>query len=156
MKKLVAILLLGTALVMPEIAFARDVAITAQMAPYSGHAAYVAVYVTKPDGTYDSTLHIAGQRTKYYRDLRGWYRSFAASGQSVDGVTGASVGSGQTLSINVTLADALIDAGYQIHVDSAVENGGYYPDDVVVPLTAASSGAPVAGTGYVQTLTVNM
>jgi hypothetical protein len=48
----------------------------------------------------------------------------------------------------------MIDAGYKIHVESAVEHGGEYPDDVVVPITSASQ--TVAGTGYVASLTVNM
>ncbi|MDB5529952.1 MAG: Tat pathway signal protein [Devosia sp.] len=156
MKKLVAILMLATAIVAPETAFAKDLSITAQMGPYSGRPAYLAIYVTKPDGSYDSTLWIAGQKTRFYQDLRNWFRGIAASGETIDGITGASVGSGQTLSVNVTLADALIDAGYQLHVDSAVEDGGYYPNDVVLPLSTASSGKPVSGSGYVQSLTVTM
>jgi hypothetical protein len=156
MKKLIAILMLATAIVAPEAAFAKDLSVTAQMGNYSGRPAFLAIYVTKPDGTYDSTLWIAGQKTRYYQDLRNWFRGISNSGESIDGITGASVGSGQTLNVNVTLADALIDAGYQLHVDSAVEDGGYYPNDVVLPLSAASSGKPVAGTGYLQTLTVTM
>ena len=50
--------------------------------------------------------------------------------------------------------DAMIDAGYQIHVESAVENGGDYPDDAVAPVSATPQ--QVAGTGYVGRLTVSM
>ncbi|NLH79996.1 MAG: DUF2271 domain-containing protein, partial [Phyllobacteriaceae bacterium] len=46
-------------------------------------------------------------------------------------------------------------AGYVVHVDTAVEDGRDYPSDVVVPLTAAQSGKPVAGKGYVKTLKVS-
>ena len=70
-----------------------------------------------------------------------------------DGVSGASVGSGRTLKVSVELEDTLIDAGYQIRIDSSVEDMGDVPADVVVPLTTAGAGKPVACNGYVKSLT---
>ena len=154
MKQLVAALLLATALVSPTLAMAKDVTITTQMTNYSGNAAYLAIYLTKPDGSYDSTLWVSGTKTRYLGDLRGWIRAMGSATVNIDGITGASVGSGQTLTIHTNLADTMIDAGYQIHVESAVEHGGEYPDDAVAPV--ATTSAPVAGSGYVQTLTVSM
>lgn len=156
MKKLAAVLMLATALVTPSLAYARDITINAQLVGYRGPAAYLAVYVTNPDGTYHSTLWVAGGKAKYYRHLREWARGISASGDGIDGITGASVGSGRSLSINASIADALIDAGHEIHVDSAVENGGEFSSDVVVPLTQASSGARIAGSGYVDSIVVSM
>jgi len=155
MKKLAA-LVVATALATPGLAYAQDVTIEAQIASYRGPNAYFAIYVTKPDGSYDSTLWVAGQSQRYYRHLRDWVRGISAAQGNIDGISGASVGGGQTFRTTVTLADSLIDAGYQIHVDSAVEGGGEYPNDIVLPLTRANSGQPAAGTGYVQSLTVTM
>ena len=78
----------------------------------------------------------------------------SATAAEIHTVTGASVGSGQTLTLHVSLADAMIDAGYQLHVDSAVEHGGIYEDDAVIGL--ASGSKQVSGTGYVSTLSVKM
>lgn len=47
------------------------------------------------------------------------------------------------------LADALIDAGYRVRVDIAVEDQRENRADVVAPLSGA--GAPLAGRGYVET-----
>jgi len=156
MKKFAAILMLGTVLVTPEIAFAKDLKLTAQVASYNGPPTYFAIYLVKPDGSYAQTLHVAGERTKYLRHLRDWVRAISTSNDTIDAITGASVGSGQTLSVNVSLADALIDAGYTIKVDSAVEDGNEYPSEIAMPLTSANSGVPMTGQGYVQTLTVTM
>lgn len=156
MNKLAAALLATSALAMPGLAYAKDVTITAQIASYQGPNAYLAVYVTKPDGTYDSTLWVAGQNGRYYQHLRSWVRGISAAGGNIDGISGASVGSGRTLKVTANLADSLIDAGYQIHVDSAVENGGEYPNNIVMPLTTANSGVAMAGNGYVQSLTISM
>ena len=56
--------------------------------------------------------------------------------------------------MHANLADALIDAGYQVHVDTAVEDGGEYSDDAVIAVTSAPSA--VDGTGYVSKLSISM
>lgn len=153
MNKLAAMLMLATALVAPGVALARDVTIQTSLVQYSGHGAYLAVYLTNPDGSYNSTLWVSGQKSKYYGHLRGWVRAASTGGSlNLDGITGASVGSGQTLTVHANLADTLLDAGYQIHIDAAVENGGEYADDAVIAL--ASSPASASGSGYVNAVSL--
>ncbi len=155
MKRLAFILLLSTALVAPVAAEAADVTVQVDMKSYSGPAAYLAVYVVDASGQYDSTLWVAGQKYRYLGSLRGWARGFtAAGGTSLDGISGASVGSGRSLTINATLSDALIDAGYSIVVDTAVEHVGDVTGDASVPLK--SGGGSAAGQGFVGQLTVKM
>ena len=54
------------------------------------------------------------------------------------------------------LADALIDAGYEIRVDAAVEDMRDSPSEIRVPLTNAGAGKPQAGKQYIQTLTYQL
>ena len=137
------------ALALPTVASARQVALETQLANYGGDGAYVAIYLTDRNGRYDRTLWVAGRKAKYWRHLRDWYRATGGTAK-VDGISGASVGAGQTLRVTVDVADALLDAGYQIHVDTAVEKMKENPSEVVVPLTAAGAGKPNAGRGYVK------
>ena len=60
------------------------------------------------------------------------------------------MGAGKTLRVTVELADALLDAGYEIHIDTAVEKMKDNPSEVVVPLTSAGAGKAAAGRGYVK------
>jgi hypothetical protein len=136
------------ALALPTVASARQVALETQLANYGGDGAYVAIYLTDRNGRYDRTLWVAGRKAKYWRHLRDWYRATGGTAK-VDGISGASVGAGQTLRVTVDVADALLDAGYQIHVDTAVEKMKENPSEVV-PLTAAGAGKPTAGRGYVK------
>lgn len=154
MKKLAAMLMLATALATPSLAFAKDITVTTKLINYSGNAAYVAVYLTSADGALAQTLWLAGGKTRYYGALRGWVQSLGnASSVNIDGVTGASVGGGQTLTVHASIADNLIDAGYKVHIDTAVEHGGEYADDAVIPLTAA--GGTVDGAAYVSSATLS-
>lgn len=157
MKKIIAALLLCTALVAPAAAMAREVTIDTTLVNYSGNAAYLAVYLARPDGTFEQTLWVSGTKQRYLGELSGWVsamRRSGATGVQLDGITGASIGGGQTLTVKAELADALIDAGYTIHVETAVEHGGEYADDAVAPLSSA--GQTVDGAGYVSTLSVSM
>ncbi len=55
-----------------------------------------------------------GQKSKYYKHLTGWARASGLQASEYDGLTGASVTSGKTLTITLDLADAYIDAGFQL------------------------------------------
>ena len=83
-----------------------------------------------------------------------WAKGVSVAGVTLDGITGASVGGGKTLTVTSSIADSMIDAGYEVHVDTAVEEGGQYSSDAAAPLTTATMGQPVDGMGYVGTLTV--
>lgn len=145
--------LAAAALALPAMAQAKTVTLTTSLKSYGGNGAYLAIYLTDAQGKFVQTLKVAGGKAKYYRHLRDWSR---LSGGRVDGVTAASVGSGQTLRVSAEIADAMIDAGYQIRIDSAVESDAEIAGDVVVPLTTAGKGKPTAGKGYVRSFVFDM
>lgn len=147
---------LAAALALPALVHARPVVLTTQLKPYGGNGAYLAFYVTDAAGKYKKTLWVAGKKAKYYKHMSAWARGSGLNPREFDGVTGASVGSGKSLKVTVELADALIDAGYEIRVDSSVEDGRDYPADARVPLSKAGAGKPVTGRGYIKSLSYDM
>jgi hypothetical protein len=136
------------ALAAPSPALARPVTFETQLANYGGDGAYVVMYVTDQAGRYQGTLWMAGQEAKYHKHLRDWYRT-AGGAARIDGITGASVGAGRTLRATLDLSDALLAAGYQIHIDTAVEDMNENPSEVVVPLSTSGAGKATRGRGYV-------
>ena len=150
MKSLLATLALTTALTLPGLAMARPITLTTTLNDYGGDGAYLAFYVTDPQGAYAGSLWMAGGKSKYYDSLSGWYRATTGDSRQVDGITGASVGAGRTLEITLDLADALFDAGYTLHVDAAVEDMRDSPNEVALPLTTA--GASASGTRYIASV----
>ncbi|MGO4916166.1 DUF2271 domain-containing protein [Pseudogemmobacter sp. W21_MBD1_M6] len=156
MKSLLTALAMTTALTLPGMAFARPVTLTATLSQYGGQGAYLALYVTDAKGAYVETLWVAGGKTKYYKHLSDWSRVAGADLSRVDGITGASVGQGRSLKISVDVADALIDAGYELHIDAAVEDMRDSPSEIVVPLTAAGGGKPAKGRRYIQSFQYDM
>jgi hypothetical protein len=154
-KKLALILLMSTALIAPSAAEAANVSVQVDINSYSGPNTYLAVYLVDGNGNYHSTIWVAGSRLRYLGHLRGWARGFTAAGEnSVSGISGASVGGGRTLTVSTTLNDALINAGYKVVVDTAVEGWGEYTGDASVPLN--TGGGSASGQGFVNRLTVSM
>ncbi|TAN13996.1 MAG: DUF2271 domain-containing protein [Burkholderiaceae bacterium] len=144
------------AMALPMLAHSRPVTISTTLKNYGGNGAYLAVYLTDAKGAYARTLWVAGGKAKYYKHLSDWTRLSAGDAKRLDGVTGASVGAGRTLKVTADLADALIDAGYEIRVDAAAEDMRESPSEVRVPLTAGGSGKAQAGKQYIQSLTYQL
>lgn len=149
MKSAWSLAIAATALAAPSLASARPIALEAQLKDYGGGGAYVAIYVTDAKGAYQGTLWLAAPKAKYRRHLRDWYKATGGNAK-VDGISGASVGAGRTLRVTADLADALLDAGFEIHVDTAVEDMNENPSEVVIPLTSAGAGKAAPGKGYVK------
>lgn len=156
MKSLLAALALTTALTIPGLAMAKPVTLTTTLNNYGGDGAYLALYVTDAKGVYAGSLWIAGDKSKYYEHLSGWYRATGGNTAEINGITGASVGAGRSLKITLDLADALFDAGYKLHIDASVEDMRDSPSEIVVPLTSAGAGQPVSGRRYIRTFTYGM
>ena len=140
----------------PALAQSRPVTLTAQLKNYGGDGAYLAAYITDANGTYVRTLWVAGGKAKYYKHLSDWNRLSAGDAKRLSGVTGASVGEGRTLKVTAELADALLDAGYEIRLDAAVEDMRDSPSEVRIPLSKAGAGKPYAGKQYIQSATVQL
>ena len=155
-KPLLTALAAACALSVPALAQARQVTLTTQLKNYGGDGAYLAVYLTDAKGAYAGTLWVAGGKAKYYKHLSDWNRLSAGDAKRLNGVTGASVGAGRTLKVTADLADALIDAGYEIRIDAAAEDLRDSPTEVRVPLTSAQAGKPQAGKQYIQSFSFQL
>lgn len=143
-------LTLSIALLLPGLADARPVTIQTTLKDYGGNDAYLALYLTDASGAYARTLWVAGKKSKYYKHLKDWNQA-AGKSAALNGITGASVGSGRSLTVTVELEDALIDAGYTLHVDAAVEDQRDSPRDASVPLVSGGN-QQASGRSYVDRL----
>lgn len=156
MNKTIFSLCMAGALALPGWACAKPVTLTTTMKNYDGDGAYLAIYLTDSQGRYEKTLWVSGKKAKYYKHLRNWARGSGLNSAEFDGVSGASVGSGKSLEVTVDIADTLIDAGYEVRIDTAVEDARDNPAEVRAPLTSTGAGAGTPGRGYVQLFTYDL
>lgn len=133
----------------PGPAEAARVRLRATMERYSGNPAYLAVYVTDASGKFVTTVQVFGEKVQYYSHLPRWMRGAGPQSVPLDGITGASVGSGRRLDVSAEIADTLIDAGFELRVDSAAENIADEPAEIVLPLQRAAAGREATGRGLI-------
>jgi len=133
----------------PCMAQAREITVQTTLKDYRGNGAYLAIYVTDAQGNYQRTLWVSGKKAKYYKHLRDWARAGNKPAE-YDGLTGASVGSGETLEVVVELENALINAGYEVRIDSAVEDKRDSRADIAVPLSSQGAAASGSANGFVD------
>jgi hypothetical protein len=155
-KPVLTLLAAACAMALPALAHSRQVTVNVQLKDYGGNGAYLAAYLTDAKGAYVRTLWVAGGKAKYHKHLSDWSRLSSADTKRLDGVTGASVGAGETLKITTDLADALINAGYEIRIDAAAEDMRDSPSDARLPLSTGNAGKPQPGKQYVQSLTFKL
>jgi len=146
-------LVAGVGLASP--ALAADLRLSAKINSYSGNRAYAVAYIVDSRGKYVSTIHVAGPKSKYYKHFTRWARLMARSGKGVDGTTGASVGSGSTFSTRIKVPNSMLNAGYKLIIETAVENQFYVADDVIIPLDKAHNGKANAGSRYIKSATIS-
>lgn len=156
MKKITAILALSAVLALPSLAQAKQVTLTTELNGYQGDGAYVAIYLTDANGSYQETLWVAGGKAKYYKHLRDWARGSGLKASEYDGKTGASLASGKTLTTTVEVPDNWLDAGYQLRIDTAVEDLRENRAEVIVPFTSTDAGQTTLGKGYVKSFTYQL
>lgn len=154
MKQITTTLALGAATIAaPLAAAAAPVTFTTTLKSYPGPGAYAAYYVTDAAGAYLGSLWMAGGKAKYHKHLLGWFRATGGDPAQIDGITGASIGSGQSQTITLNLSDAIFDKGYILHIDTSVEDGADRPNDVAIELSSQNIGKPVPGKGYIKSFT---
>lgn len=121
-----------------------------QMSSYQGEAAYVVVSLVNAEGEYIKTLGVLGDNRKWYRHFKNWFSFYRSNRENIDSITGASITGGDRRTIDIELDKELMDKGYAIRFESAVEGKEYYKKDVEVPFSKKKMFVKNEGSGYVK------
>lgn len=121
-----------------------------QMQNYLGEGAYIAVSVVGKGDAYHKTLYVLGSDREWYPDLKEWHRAFKKKPANISAITGASVAGGDRSVLTLELDKSLINAGYRLRFESAVEDKAYHVKDLEIPLTTESLAARSEGGGYIR------
>lgn len=109
-----------------------------QLKNYQGEGAYIVVSVVNSKGEYVETLRVLGDDHEWYPDIKSWYayREKNRHQPRLDGVTGATIGSGERSVVSLKIDSKYINQGYSLRFETAVEDKNYHMKDVVIELTS--------------------
>ncbi|MEO6013134.1 MAG: DUF2271 domain-containing protein [Devosia sp.] len=139
----------------PSLALATPVGLEVEMGSYMGEEAFFVVYVIDSEGRYAKTLWVAGRDRAYYKEMARWWKYLARQPQDLDAITGASVGSDEGVTLAFEIDEAMLNAGYSLRIESAVEELTVFAEDAVIPLSDASRGQTIEGSGYIDFVILN-
>lgn len=120
-----------------------------QMSNYVGEGAYVVVSIINPKGDYEKTLYVMGDDKKWYNTLKEWYKVYTKK-PNISAKTGASVTGGDRSITTMEIDNALLNKGYKLRFETAVEDQKYHADDVEIPLTTEALAGKAEGKGYIR------
>ena len=120
-----------------------------QMSNYAGEGAYVVVSVVNPKGGYEKTLYVMGDDKKWYNSLKEWYKVYTKR-PNISAKTGASVTGGDRSVTTMEIDNSLLNKGYKLRFETAVEDQKYHVDDVEIPLTTEALAGKAEGKGYIR------
>lgn len=126
-----------------------------QMANYTGEGAYVVVSLVNNKGEYQKTLQMLGDDNEWYNTLKSWFEFFTKKRDDIDAVTGASITGGDRKIITLELDPSLLDKGYTIRFESAVEDQNYHKIDAEVQFSWEHILKKTDGKGYIRYVKFN-
>lgn len=126
-----------------------------QMANYTGEGAYVVVSLVNNKGEYQKTLQMLGDDNEWYNTLKSWFEFFTKKRDDIDAVTGASIAGGDRKIITLELDPSLLDKGYTIRFESAVEDQNYHKIDAEVKFSSEHILKKTDGKGYIRYVKFN-
>lgn len=145
-----ALLAGASVLTLATAAMAEEAVVLVQLNEYTGPEAYFHLYLVNPEGKFDHTLWVSGPDKLWWPDSKRWFGYTSAAAEDLDAITGASTPSGARAVMRVEIDPALVDKGYNLRVETSVENADNVQEDAEVGLTTANQRAKVPGTGYVR------
>ena len=131
-----------------------------EMIEYRGEGAYVAVSLMDEINKYIKTLHVLGEDKTWFFDMRLFWANLKRNGliednayyAHVDGITGPTIGGGKNLVVPLLLNKSEIGKGNKILFETAVEDKGYFRDDLTFELTEKSLNDNFEGTGFIKSV----
>ncbi|OEK02153.1 flagellin biosynthesis protein FlgD [Roseivirga sp. 4D4] len=121
-----------------------------QLTNYGGEGAYVVVSVLNAEGEYVKTLSVHGDDEDWYEDLPAWYEYYPSNKVAIDGMAGASISSGGRKVTTLDLDASMLNAGYKLRFETAVEDQDYHEKDLEIELTEDVAGQRLKGNGYIR------
>ena len=131
-----------------------------EMIEYRGEGAYIAVSLMDENDKYLKTLYVLGEDKTWFFDMRLFWANLKSNGligddayyAHIDGITGPTIGGGKNLVVPLLLNKSEIGKGYKILFETAVEDKGYFRDDLTFELTEKSLNDSFEGTGFIKTI----
>ncbi len=121
-----------------------------QMKNYSGEGAYIVISLLNQKGEYIKTLYVQGEDDEWYFDIPEWWKFQGKKRANIDAITGATISGGEREISIISIEDNVVNKGYKIRFETAVEDQEYHTSDVEFELTKENLKSKIEGKGFIR------
>lgn len=129
-----------------------------QMIEYRGEGAYFAISVVDSEEEYIKTLYVMGNDKTWFSDMKTFWKYLRSNNlytdkafySMVNGISGATISGGQRRIFPLKIPLDLLNKGYRLRFETAVEDKGYYKEDVAFYLNQVALNKSYKGNGFIS------
>jgi hypothetical protein len=141
-----------------------DIKCMVQMIDYRGEGAYFVISVVDANNNYLKTLYVMGNDKTWFSEMKAFWQYLRANNlytderfyPLIDGISGATISGGQRRVFPIQIPVQLLNKGYRLRFETAVEDKGYNTEDVALNLNQTALSENYQGSGFIQQIKFSM
>ena len=130
-----------------------------EMKDYSGEGAYINISVVKKEN-YLKTLYVLGNDKAWFSEMKSFWKYIRDNKlyldedfyPIIDGISGATISGSQKRVIILKIPKSFLNKNHQLRFETAVEDEGYFVNDVNFILSEKGLNKSYEGQGFIQNI----
>jgi hypothetical protein len=130
-----------------------------EMKDYNGEGAYINISIVNNEN-YLKTIYVLGNDKAWFSEMKSFWKYIRINKlyldedfyPLIDGITGATISGSQKRVIVLTLPKLLINKNYSLRFETAIEDVGYFENDVNFILDKEGLERSYEGQGFIKNL----
>tara|TARA_Y100000996_G_C22330801_1_gene564383 strand:- start:249 stop:752 length:504 start_codon:yes stop_codon:yes gene_type:complete len=131
-----------------------------EMSSYRGEGAYFTISVIDNNESYLKTVYVLGSDKTWFSEMKSFWKHLRDNNlyldddfyPLIDGISGPTISGGETRIIQFKIPKSLYNKNNHLRFETAVEDKGYFSDDINVALNNNSLNETYQGIGFIQNI----
>ena len=130
-----------------------------EMKDYSGEGAYINISIVSKEN-YLKTIYVLGNDKAWFSEMKSFWKYIRDNKlyldkdfyPIIDGISGATISGSQKRVIILKIPKSLLNKNHQLRFETAVEDKGYFANDVNFVLNKKGLNKSYAGQGFIRNI----
>jgi len=125
---------------------------------YRGEGTYIAVSVIDKSEKYIKTVYVFGDDKSWFSEMKSFWRNLRENNlfldkdfyPLVDAISGPTISGGERRVFQFKIPKNLFNSNYNLRIETAVEDKGYYVNDIIINLNPENLKKIYQGEGFIN------
>ena len=125
---------------------------------YTGQGAYIAISIIDKSEKYIKTVYVFGNDKSWFSKMKLFWRNLRENNlfldkdfyPLVDAISGPTISGGERRVFQFKIPKNLFNSNYNLRIETAVEDKGYYVNDIIINLNPENLKKIYQGEGFIN------